>query len=186
VGHEPELDTELREMAAIVAGHQPALTDDPARYRTRLLAMPMSSRNCLRVRPGDNPTLGWGWLSAPPSNGLRAYLRAATLLSAPPGERPRLRELGPRHRAAARAAACGACSNAMPAVPSTHNTGVADGDGHAWYGQVPAWRARWIDNLARGGAARPVASWRATRRGHPNAVMAGHRALCRDGYHELG
>ena len=56
VGHGPELDGELREMATIVAGTN-LLTDDPLGIGG-LLADAYRLAQLLRVRPGDNPLLG--------------------------------------------------------------------------------------------------------------------------------
>ena len=89
VGHGPELDAELREMAAIVAGTN-LLTDDPLSLGG-LLADANRLAQLLRVRPGDNPLLGLVVGAA--SSGLARYL--ATQPFAQPAERRlAFRELG--------------------------------------------------------------------------------------------
>jgi hypothetical protein len=59
VGHGPELEAELLDMAAIVAGTN-LLTDDPLSLGG-LLADANRLAQLLRVRPGDNPLLGLSW-----------------------------------------------------------------------------------------------------------------------------
>lgn len=89
VGHGPELDAELREMATIVAGTN-LLTDDPLGIGG-LLADAYRLATLLRVRPGDNPLLGLVVGAA--ANGLTRCL--ATQPFAPPtSRRLAFRELG--------------------------------------------------------------------------------------------
>jgi len=89
VGHGPELDGELREMAAIVAGTN-LLTDDPLGIGG-LLTDAYRLAQLLRVRPGDNPLLGLVVGAA--SSGLARYL-ATQPFSRPPSQRLAFRELG--------------------------------------------------------------------------------------------
>ena len=89
VGHGPELDGELREMATIVAGTN-LLTDDPLGIGG-LLADAYRLAQLLRVRPGDNPLLGLVVGAA--ANGLSRYL-ATQPFSQPTTKRLAFRELG--------------------------------------------------------------------------------------------
>ena len=89
VGHGPDLDAELREMAAIVAGTN-LLTEDPLGIGG-LLADAYRLAQLLRVRPGDNPLLGLVVGAA--ANGLARYL-ATQPFTRPPAERLAFRELG--------------------------------------------------------------------------------------------
>jgi hypothetical protein len=89
VGHGPELDAELREMAAIVAGTN-LLTDDPLGIGG-LLTDAYRLAQLLRVRPGDNPLLGLVVGAA--SNGLARYLSTQPF-ARPPSQRLAFRELG--------------------------------------------------------------------------------------------
>jgi hypothetical protein len=89
VGHGPELDTELREMAAIVAGTN-LLTDDPLGIGG-LLVDAYRLAQLLRVRPGDNPLLGLVVGAA--SRGLAGYL-ATQPFAHSVEERLAFRELG--------------------------------------------------------------------------------------------
>ena len=89
VGHGPELDAELREMAAIVAGTN-LLTDDPLGIGG-LLIDAYRLAQLLRVRPGDNPLLGLVVGAA--SNGLARYL-ASQPFARPTSQRLAFRELG--------------------------------------------------------------------------------------------
>jgi hypothetical protein len=89
VGHGPELDGELREMATIVAGTN-LLTDDPLGIGG-LLADAYRLAQLLRVRPGDNPLLGLVVGAA--ANGLSRYLSTQPF-SQPTSHRLAFRELG--------------------------------------------------------------------------------------------
>ena len=173
VGHGPELDTELREMAAIVAGTN-LLTDDPLGIGG-LLADAYRLAQLLRVRPGDNPLLGLVVGAA--SNGLARYL-ARQPFSRPPGERLAFRELGlaiglqavPRLWCVLERDA--ASLDAQPALRMAMDMLV---------GQVPL--ARTLIDTWREVERAPVASWRAHE--DINAVMLA-TALLPDGYLELG
>ena len=89
VGHGPELDVELREMAAIVAGTNLA-TDDPLGIGG-LLVDANRVAQLLRVRPGDNPLLGLVVGAA--ASGLSRYL-ATQPFARPIAHRLAFRELG--------------------------------------------------------------------------------------------
>jgi hypothetical protein len=89
VGHGPELDVEVREMAAIVAGTNLS-TDDPLGIGG-LLVDAYRVAQLLRVRPGDNPLLGLVVGAA--ANGLSRYL-ATQPFARPLAHRLAFRELG--------------------------------------------------------------------------------------------
>lgn len=89
VGHGPDLDVELREMAAIVAGTN-LLTDDPLGIGG-LLVDAYRLAQLLRVRPGDNPLLGL--VAGAAANGLARYL-ATQPFARPLAHRLAFRELG--------------------------------------------------------------------------------------------
>ena len=89
VGHGPDLDVELREMAAIVAGTN-LLTDDPLGIGG-LLVDAYRLAQLLRVRPGDNPLLGL--VASAASDGLTRYL-ATQPFARPLAHRLGFRELG--------------------------------------------------------------------------------------------
>ena len=173
VGHGPELDAELREMAAIVAGTN-LLTEDPLGIGG-LLADAYRLAQLLRVRPGDNPLLGL--VVAAAANGLARCL-ARQPFARPPAERLAFRELGlaiglqavPRlWRVLERDAAS---LDAQPALRMAMDTLV---------GQVPL--ARTLVDTWREVQRAPVASWRSHE--DINAVMLA-TALVPDGYLELG
>jgi hypothetical protein len=89
IGFGPELDVELREMAAIVAGTNLA-TDDPLGIGG-LLVDAYRVAQLLRVRPGDNPLLGLVVGAA--ASGLSRYL-ASQPFARPLAHRLAFRELG--------------------------------------------------------------------------------------------
>ena len=89
VGHGPDLDVELREMAAIVAGTN-LRTDDPLGIGG-LLVDAYRLAQLLRVRPGDNPLLGL--VAGAAAHGLAQYL-ASQPFARPVGQRLAFRELG--------------------------------------------------------------------------------------------
>ncbi|MUV13143.1 hypothetical protein GN331_02875 [Lysobacter sp. HX-5-24] len=89
VGHGPDLDVELREMAAIVAGTN-LLSDDPLGIGG-LLVDAYRLAQLLRVRPGDNPLLGL--VTGAAANGLTRYL-ATQPFARPLENRLAFRELG--------------------------------------------------------------------------------------------
>ena len=89
VGHGPELDAELREMAAMAAGTN-LLTDDPLGIGG-LLVDAYRLAQLLRVRPGDNPLLGLVVGAA--ASGLAQFL-ASHPWSKPVERRLAFRELG--------------------------------------------------------------------------------------------
>jgi hypothetical protein len=89
VGHGPDLDVELREMAAIVAGTN-LLSDDPLGIGG-LLVDAYRLAQLLRVRPGDNPLLGL--VTGAAANGLSRYL-ATQPFARPLAHRLAFRELG--------------------------------------------------------------------------------------------
>ncbi|WP_036170243.1 hypothetical protein [Noviluteimonas dokdonensis] len=88
-GFGPDLDVELREMAAIVAGTN-LLTDDPLGIGG-LLVDAYRLAQLLRVRPGDNPLLGL--VAGAAANGLARYL-ATQPFARPLSHRLAFRELG--------------------------------------------------------------------------------------------
>jgi hypothetical protein len=173
VGHGPELDAELREMAAIVAGTN-LLTEDPLGVGG-LLADAYRLAQLLRVRPGDNPLLGLVVGAA--ANGLARCL-ARQPFSRPPAERLAFRELGLAIglQAVTRLWCVlerdAASLDAQPALRASLDTLV---------GQVPL--ARTLVDTWRDVERAPVATWRAHE--DINAVMLA-TALVPEGYLELG
>jgi hypothetical protein len=89
LGHGPELDVEMREMGAILAGTN-LRTDDPLGIGG-LLVDAYRLAQLLRVRPGDNPLLGL--VTSAAANGLVAYL-ATQPFTRPLSHRLAFRELG--------------------------------------------------------------------------------------------
>jgi hypothetical protein len=89
IGHGPELDAELREMAAMAAGTH-LLTDDPLGIGS-LLVDAYRLAQLLRVRPGDNPLLGLVVGAA--ASGLAQFM-ASQPWTRPPERRVAFRELG--------------------------------------------------------------------------------------------
>ena len=173
VGHGPDLDAELREMAAIVAGTN-LLTEDPLGIGG-LLSDAYRLAQLLRVRPGDNPLLGLVVGAA--ANGLARYL-ATQPFTRPPAERLAFRELGLAIglQAVTRMWCVlerdAASLDAQPALRAALDTLVS---------QVPLARTlietwREVDRV-------PVATWRAHE--DINAVMLA-TALVPEGYLDLG
>jgi hypothetical protein len=173
VGHGPDLDAELREMAAIVAGTN-LLTEDPLGIGG-LLADAHRLAQILRVRPGDNPLLGLVVGAA--ANGLARYLSTQPL-ARPPAERLAFRELGLAIglQAVTRMWCVlerdAASLDAQPALRAALDTLVS---------QVPL--ARTLIETWREVERVPVATWRAHE--DINAVMLA-TALVPEGYLDLG